>query len=48
MAKVKQEKTTGERLAFKIDFMMLLMHSDRMKEASEMYTKIMAELAELK
>ena len=41
------QQSTGNRIKFKLEFMVMLLMSDRQKEAAAMYYKIIAELDKL-
>ena len=41
------QQSTGNRIKFKLEFMVMLLMSDRQKEAAAMYDKIIAELDKL-
>ncbi len=43
----KPEQSTGNRLKFKLEFMMLMLMSDRREEAAKMYDQLIAEFDKL-
>ncbi len=41
------EQTTGNRLKFKLEFMMMMLHCDRIEEAGKMYDQLIEEFDKL-
>jgi hypothetical protein len=41
------QQSTGNRIKFKLEFMVMLLMSDRQKEAAKVYDQIIAELDKL-
>jgi hypothetical protein len=42
-----KEQTTGNRLKFKLEFMMMMLHCDRLEEAGKMYDQLIEEFDKL-
>jgi len=42
-----KEQTTGNRLKFKLEFMMMLLNCDRTDEAAKMYNQLIEEFDKL-
>ena len=42
-----KEQTTGNRLKFKLELMMMLLHCDRTEEAGKMYNQLIEEFDKL-
>ena len=42
-----KEQTTGNRLKFKLEFMMMMLHCDRTEEAGKMYDQLIEEFDKL-
>ena len=43
----KKEQTTGNRLKFKLEFMVMMLNVGRTKEAAEMYEQLIEEFDKL-
>ena len=43
----KKEQTTGNRLKFKLEFMVMMIHAGRTKEAAKMYDQLIEEFDKL-
>ena len=44
---IERKQTTGNRLKFKLEFMITMLHSGRTKEAGEMYNQLIEEFDKL-
>jgi hypothetical protein len=44
---LEREQTTGNRLKFKLEFMMMMLMSDRRDEAAKMYDQLIEEFDKL-
>ena len=47
MSAETKEQSTGNRLKFKLEFMLLMLTSGRTEEASEVYNQLIAEFDKL-
>ena len=44
---IEQKQTTGNRLRFKLEFMVMMLHSGRTTEAGKMYDQLIEEFDKL-